>query len=509
LPVNTDVQIPFLPQTSTSNAILAAISLANEHYAQNRQLALQQAAQPSQIAEREATAKRLESQTQLEQLQIQQRKELIGALTGNTPGSVPTQDTVAPASSATGSALAPTGITNEQQVAMYPGSDLAKAIAADKNPSPAPAAAKAPAQGGLIGQTLDGLLNDPTLKPQERNALMTAGRQAMLKAYLDPQTAMDSITTTYNDILRMHGEMERTIHSETVPDSQSSTGYSQVATHADGTEAYRHIAPAPLPKNLEEASAFLGSAAFNFQRAPTDGNKSALTLAQTQHDLAYQDRISEAARQAQATAMAQGKDYEAMLRTGKNPITKEVLNLNNAPPSALVNPTTGQVIPQDMISLYKPNQNERQTADTARQVLAISQDLQNEITKNPKLIGPLAGRSQEALQSLGISGRDASKLIDDVTFLQSAATKMHTGRFSNAILDKMSGVIKPGMNAKEFLGALDSVNDVANRYANEDKLTTVYEFQQRQQFENQGPSGANPFVPGQFSPSNPFAPKKQ
>jgi hypothetical protein len=362
---------------------------------------------------------------------------------------------------------------------------------------------------GIIGQTIDSLLKDPDLKPEDKRALLTSGRLAVVKALQDPATAMDSITTTYNDILRRRGEMDRTIHTETVPDSQSSTGYSQVATHADGTEAYRHVVPPPLPKNLEEASAFLGSTAFNYQRESTDGNKAAFDLAAKIHGLAYQDKLDEAARTARATAQARGTDYEAMLRTGENPITKEKLTMNNAPPGALVNPTTGQVIPQDMISLYKPTQNERQTADTARQVLAISQDLKNEIAKNPNLIGPLAGRKQEALQALGFSARDASKLIDDVTFLQSAATKMHTGRFSNAILEKMGGVIKPGMNKNEFLGALDSTTDVANRYANEDKLTTVYEFQQRQQFENQGPAGANPFVPGNFSANNPFAPKKQ
>jgi hypothetical protein len=159
---------------------------------------------------------------------------------------------------------------------------------------------------------------------------------------------------------------------------------------------------------------------------------------------------------------------------------------------------------------HRPHLRQRQQALPlhARQVLAISQDLKNEIAKNPNLIGPLAGREKQALQSLGFSDRDASKLIDNVTFLQSAATKMHTGRFSNAIFDKMSNVIKPGMNKSEFLGALDSVTDVANRYANEDKLTTVWEYQQRQQFENQGPAGANPFVPGKFSANNPFAPKQ-
>jgi len=177
-----------------------------------------------------------------------------------------------------------------------------------------------------------------------------------------------------------------------------------------------------------------------------------------------------------------------MWRTGENPITHEKLSLQNAPPGSLVNPTSGQVIPQDMVSLYKPTMEEKQTADTARQVLAISKDLQNEVTKNPDLIGPLAGRNQAALQKLGFSSEDAAKMIDNISFLQTAATKMHTGRFSSQILQKSEGLIKPGMNPDEFKGSLDSINDVAGRYANEDKLTTAYEYQQRQQFEAQNPN---------------------
>jgi len=244
-----------------------------------------------------------------------------------------------------------------------------------------------------------------------------------------------------------------------------------LATHPDGSEAYRIPAAAPVPKTLDEATSYLGSASLNYRREPTQGNKAALDLEQTQHDKMYRDHLAEAGATARASAQAQGKDYEAMIRTGVNPITKEKLGLNNAPTGALVNPATGQVIPQDMVSLYKPTDDERRTANTARQVLAISQDLKGEVTKNTNLIGPLAGRSQEALQKIGISSEKAAKLIDDVTFLQSAATKMHTGKFSSEILHKMGTIIKPGMGKDEF-GSLESIDDVATRYSNEDKLTS-------------------------------------
>jgi hypothetical protein len=512
VPTETRIDVPFLPQSGVTGQILQALQLANEVHAQSQRLALQQQAQPSEIAERESTARRLDAQTELDRMNIGLRRELIGNLTGNTPGSVtpaaapaPPQSGPSPAPSVGGpSQVLPNGgaAVSGPGTAQSPADVLRQAAGI----SVAPAPSARPSRGGLIGSTMDSLLADPSLTPTERQAINLAGREAMLKSYLDPSTAMDGIVSTYNDILKQHGETARTLHTEILPDSHSSTGYSTVATSADGREAYRHAAPPPMPKNLEESSAFLGSASFNYQRDPTPGNETALKLAGVQHDSMYQDRIAEARKQAQATAQAQGRDVEAMLRTGKNPITGEVLNLNNAPPSALVNPSTGQVIPQDMISLYKPTGEEKQTADTARQVLAISKDLKDQITKNPNLIGPLQGRDQQALQKLGFSSQDAAKMIDNVSLLQSAATKMHTGRFSTQILQKSENLVKPGMGKDEFLGSLDSINDVATRYANEDKLTTVYEYQQRQQFEQQG--GAAP-PPGQFSPGNPFAPKQK
>lgn len=482
------INIPFLPQASTSEAILAAIQAANEAHWRQRQLALQQQAQPSEIELRRAEAARSNAQTELDRMTLDLRRELAGALTGGAPGSAQ------PAAAPTASAAPGQPPLNPKD---FPsGADYFRAVTAQNAQPPTPAPAPAFKVGGLMGQTVNGLLADPNLKSEDRNALITTGSQAVLKAAMDAQNALDGITTTYNSILTRRGESERAIKTEIQPDSQSSTGYSNVATRPDGSEAYRHAVAPPVPKNLEEASAYLGSASLNYQRNATPGNKSALTLAQVQHDAMYKDKLAEAAQQSRATAQAQGKDYEAMLRTGKNPITGEVLNLNNAPPSALINPASGQVIPQDMISLYKPTENERTTADTARQVLAISKNLKEEIAKNPNLIGPLAGRSQEALQKIGISSQAAAKLIDDVTFLQSAATKMHTGRFSSEILHKMGTIVKPGMGKDEFLGSLESIDDVATRYANEDKLTTVFEYQQRQQFENQGGNAGAVALPG-------------
>lgn len=191
-----------------------------------------------------------------------------------------------------------------------------------------------------------------------------------------------------------------------------------------------------------------------------------------------------AAQDARAHAQATGADVQAMYRFGKNPVTGETLNLGNAAPSMLVD-SSGNIIPQDLVSTYKPTSQQRQTADTARQVLSISQGLRAQVNANPALIGPLAGRSKEGLAKLGLGGAQAQKLLDDVSLLQSAVTKMHTGRFSNEILKKTGSLITPSMNVDQFNGAMSSINDVANRYANEDKLTTVQDYQQRQSQQSQ------------------------
>jgi hypothetical protein len=505
---NTNIQIPFVPQTGVTEQILAAIQSANELHARNQQFALQsqqnqiaQAGLPSEIALRDAQTARFNAQTELDRANLGMRRDLIGSLIGTGDAQPeqlsPSTPLTAPVrAQQTNTAIAPaSNPAPSREDFETPGEYLlaVKNYQQGQAKPQAPVSTAKPANaGGLIGRTVGSLLEDPSLTPAERNSIQLAGLQSKLKVFgTEPEKALDGVIESYNSILKQKGEAARSIKLETVPDSQSSTGYSTVATTADGKEAYRHPATAPIPKDLQEASSYLGSAALNYQRDPTPGNKTALTLAQTQHDLMYKDKVAEAAQQAKQTAVAQGKDYEAMVRTGKNPISGETLNVNNAPPSALVNPSSGQVIPQDMVTLYKPTINERQTADTARQVLAISQTLRDTTAKNPELIGPLAGRSQEALQKLGISSHDAAKLIDDVTFLQSAATKMHTGRFSSEILQKMGSIIKPGMGLDEFRGSLDSIDEVANRYANEDKLTTVFEYQQRQQFESQAAARAS------------------
>jgi hypothetical protein len=194
--------------------------------------------------------------------------------------------------------------------------------------------------------------------------------------------------------------------------------------------------------------------------------------------IAQSDKVSTAIVEARAHAQATGEDYEAMLKTGVNPITKERLTLLNAPDSMLVT-NAGVPVPQNEQGLYKPSGAERQTADTARQALAISADLQKAVAANPNLIGPLSGNSAKAFAPFGIGTAEAQKMLDNVSLLQSAVTKAHTGRFSSEILKKSGALIFPGMNTDQFSGAMQSIQSVMGRYANEDQLQTVASYRQQ------------------------------
>ncbi|HKV92343.1 MAG TPA: hypothetical protein VJW20_07325 [Candidatus Angelobacter sp.] len=214
--------------------------------------------------------------------------------------------------------------------------------------------------------------------------------------------------------------------------------------------------------------------------APGKFTKDQITEAKNFLTLSQQQGARKTGEEARARAVAEGKDVEAMLKTGVNPITGERLTLANAPDSMLVD-AKGRPVPQNMQSFYKPSQNERQTGDTARQALAISADLRAAVQKNPNLVGPLLGNSKAGLAKLGFGDAEAQKFLDDISFLQSAATKVHTGRFSSEILHKMGAMLKSGMNSDQFVGGLNSIDQVMQRYAKEDQLVTVADYKQMQE----------------------------
>jgi hypothetical protein len=223
-------------------------------------------------------------------------------------------------------------------------------------------------------------------------------------------------------------------------------------------------------KNATEFSVIDSESKANAVLAsPNKFTRDQVSSAQNFLKLTQQQGARKAAEDARSRAVAEGKDTEAMLKTGVNPITGEKLSLANAPDSMLVD-SKGRPVPQNMQTFYKPSQNERQTADTARQALAISADLRAAVQKNPNLVGPLLGNSKAGLAKLGLGDAQAQKFLDDISFLQSAATKVHTGRFSSEILHKMGAMLGPGMNSDQFVGGLNSIDEVMQRYSKEDQL---------------------------------------
>lgn len=237
--------------------------------------------------------------------------------------------------------------------------------------------------------------------------------------------------------------------------------------------------------------------------APKRFSKDQVAAATNFLRIAQSESVTKASAEARARAIAEGKDQEAMYRTGVNPITKERLTLDNAPDSMFVD-AKGNVVPTNEQTFYKPTQAERGVADTARQALAISSDLRNAVRQNPALIGPLLGRSKAGLAKLGLGDAQAQTLLNNIGFLTSAATKVHTaGRFSNQVLTKMADMIKPNMNVAQFNGALNSFDAIMGRYAKEDQLITVGDLKSMQTEANvqgssqaQRPAGATMTAPG-------------
>jgi hypothetical protein len=86
MPVDTRINVPFIPQEGITSQILNAMQLANEHHQQQQQMALQQGqlqlqqnAQPSQIAETQAKTGQDQAETQAIPQRLDLQKQEIDA----------------------------------------------------------------------------------------------------------------------------------------------------------------------------------------------------------------------------------------------------------------------------------------------------------------------------------------------------------------------------------------------------------------------------------------------
>src|SRR5712691_9799621 len=87
MPVDTRISVPFLPKEGITQQILSALQLANEHHFQQQQIGLQQQQVGPNIARTEADTKLANAQTETAQFNLEARKKMFAALTGQSPDS--------------------------------------------------------------------------------------------------------------------------------------------------------------------------------------------------------------------------------------------------------------------------------------------------------------------------------------------------------------------------------------------------------------------------------------
>jgi hypothetical protein len=330
---------------------------------------------------------------------------------------------------------------------------------------------------------------------------------------IDAQKRGVPVSQGTSAIQQKYPQLARTIAAQYEVANQPGSGFDSLAKLANT----RWAAQLDLwvPKSEMEAT----DATVYFDKIAADNPKDA--AAQTNAKLAHEKldrfedaqtkvRVEESTRAALANAAAKGTNYETMLKIGTDPFTKESLNLANAPDSILLG-HNGEPVPIDRNKELEPTSQERQTADRARTVMAISKRLRDTVTGQPSAaavvsniynnvreqlgndfgsdsdpknytslsdkakakVGPMVGRWEQMLAKAGVGDREAQSLLNDIIFLQSAATAMHTSRFSQEILKKMNSLITPSMNPQQFMGALDSIDNVAQFYQKEDSVVTI------------------------------------
>lgn len=206
MPVDTRINIPFIPQEGITSQILQAIQIANEQHNQSQQRMLQQQqlqqqqpVQEAQIAEAKARSGLYGTEAAKNQLQVDAMRKAQEMF--SQPQGAPQQQQPASAQ-ATGSAVAP-GPNLQQQVSMYPNSDLAKAEEASPSaptkwlPSGTP-----PQIAPLISAMIPNDLSD-----QEKNVIESGATTGRIKAmqggdlpgyFGDIRSAVDAVITNRN-----------------------------------------------------------------------------------------------------------------------------------------------------------------------------------------------------------------------------------------------------------------------------------------------------------------------
>ncbi len=278
---------------------------------------------------------------------------------------------------------------------------------------------------------------------------------------------------------------------------------SQTAAKANYIKTYdkAFVKPdkASAADSLQKATAARIQAEAAFKADPSPENQKALSDAQAQESSWRDAETKQKSADAAAVSQAEGKDVEAMLKTGINPVTHERLSLNNAPDDFLVD-SKGSPIPTSMLSTLKPTQQEINRADFAKSVLH-SLDAIDTLKQQAqaKLKGPLAGRLGGALAAAGLGDKFDQEYRNYLSLAQSAATGAHVGgRFSIPILDKMAALISPNMDASQLEGAEASLRDVMQQYVDQGGRQTVAQYKESHPEKNGQGASKDPSVVNQL-----------
>jgi hypothetical protein len=172
---------------------------------------------------------------------------------------------------------------------------------------------------------------------------------------------------------------------------------------------------------------------------------------------------------------ATSQSTQVMYKVGQDPITGETLDVTNAPASFYVD-GSGNVIPQSQMKDYGPTTSAKTARETADVVQTLTNKIRAQVAAHPDYVGPVSGRANEAGSAMGVNTGGYQEFANNLKLLQSALTKMHTSRFSNAILDDMKSTLRPSMNVDQFNGGLDSIAGIARDYQNREAPMTVREW---------------------------------
>lgn len=415
MPTNANIQIPFIPQEGITQQILSAIQLANEQAHQARQSNIQQqqvtqqgALGAAQIEEAKSRAGYYGTEAAKNQIQVDNMRRAQQMFGGESQSGQPAQ----PQSTATGD-VSP-GPSVQQQVQMYPGSDLAKAVGSESSTKQQWLPQGTPPKLAPIIQAMI-----PTdLDDQEKNIVEAGAQTGRLKAmqtgdlsgYLnDIRAGVDSVVSARN---------QRTKNPENEPVSdQERKNFSQNVL--------------PSMENLSPAQTKLANAAIS-------GAKTHKDLESIQSRLTQQDNQALSAKIAQA-----------------NRVSNENMNHN---------------LQLDTDARKAIISNNTKWADAAQQI-----DLGNKTIQAAANGDDLATRMVPTMEVLGINMTGGIRRISPTEYQAAEIPASWANRFNSWVDRKLGGSTTPEM-VDEGKRLFQDLGDARYKFYLQEQKTTAENF---------------------------------